>query len=509
MLERGIQGGNGIPRVETIGPDIEEVEPLSIDSVWDTSPEEIKYLLACIECFTVSNKKMEVLMRLLNAGVDETWFGNRNRRFLFVGIFRASLEMTEGVTVRSSAIVEEAEKASGDVGWARAEIAAISSTVAYVKPNEIIEKDIPLWWNKLKKPKLSRLLGAADKILTLEMPTQERVAEIQELLDAAKHAWEEHPSFSPPKEKLFTSARDRALTPLPDNIKISTGLGVVDLALGGGFSGPGAPDAGKLIVVCGRPGCGKTQLAINLAGRVAGAGYHVAFWSFEMQSEQLADRALAAHDFFVSGRNPALAITYDQLGKRRLTTDQRDRLKDTNYQEIDDNLDVFQGSGQVTPEILCNQVKLYVKRHPDARLVVIDHLGLLNVGSNPKANLASAIGEATRLIKLTAVTLRIDIVLLCQLNREVEKRDVKKPNLSDLRDSGRIEEDCDVCLGIHRPYLYSQDPGEIRDFYISTLKNRQGAANIDYKAQIYLDNCAICDTSTVEPFCPQKLEPLL
>jgi RecA/RadA recombinase len=445
-------------------------------------------------------------MRLLNCGVDESWFQHKNRKFIYLGIFTASMSLGQkGVTVRVTAIIEEAERISNEKGWARAEIEKISSYVGYVKVDEILEQDIPLWWKKLKKPKLASLLGKADKILNLMVPTIDRIQGIQDLLDEAKEVWVSEPDFTASKPKLFTSVRDTVLTALPPDIKISSGIGIVDLALGGGFAGPGAPDAGKLIVVCGRPGGGKTQVVINLAARVAGAGYNVAFWSFEMQSEQLALRALAAHDFFLTDKDPSIAITYDQLNKHRLTPDQRKRLQKTEYKEMDNNLDVFHGNGSVTPEMLCSQIKIYAKRNPNTRLIVIDHLGLLNVGSD-KQRRDVAIGEATRLIKLTAVSLGIDIILICQLNRLVEGRDSKKPNLSDLRDSGKIEEDCDVCLGLYRPYYYSKDPSEIRELYFLTLKNRQGAAGIEYLAQIYLDNCAVCDTSTTEPFCPQPPE---
>jgi KaiC/GvpD/RAD55 family RecA-like ATPase len=490
------------PVLPLMGADLPEVAP---DFIWDTSEEETKFLIACIECFYSLPRKTETLMRLLGSGVDESWFVDRSRRYIFLGIFKASMLVGEpNTSVRVTAIIEEAEKISGDVGWARDEIQKINSHIGYIKIDEIIETDIPLWWNKLKKPKLMDRLGKADRILTLFPPTIESVHKITNLLEESREIWLSEPDILPAQPKLFSDVRDEVLTALPPDIKLSSGIGVIDMALGGGFGGRNAPDAGKLIVVAARPGAGKTQLAINLAARVAGSGHKVAFWSFEMQDKQLALRAIAAHDFFICRRDTSAAITYDQLNRRRLSEEQRERLAGTTYQKLDENLDVFQG-GSLTAETICHQIRIYAKKNPETRLIVIDHLGLLNMPGN---NRSVAVGEATRLIKVTATTLGVDVVLLCQLNRAVEGKEDKRPSLPDLRDSGRIEEDADVVLGIYRPYYYTKNPADINDFYILTLKNRQGHGGSEYVGKIYLDNCAICDTSTIAPFCSQDLGDL-
>ena len=134
-------------------------------------------------------------------------------------------------------------------------------------------------------------------------------------------------------------------------------------------------------------------------------------------------------------------------------------------------------------------MRVFSRANPDCRLFVIDHLGLLNVGTNP--NRASAIGDATRLLKTTANELGIDVLLLCQVNRGLESREDKMPELADLRDSGRIEEDADVVVGLMRPIHLQPFRRTRNDLRIGILKNRQGALGAFRVWLINLDGCAI------------------
>jgi replicative DNA helicase len=117
------------------------------------------------------------------------------------------------------------------------------------------------------------------------------------------------------------------------------------------------------------------------------------------------------------------------------------------------------------------QIRHAKQRNPDQfSTAFVDYLGLLDMkGEKP----IYAIPEATRQLKTTALTTGIDVVLMCQLNRGVEARTDKMPVLSDLRDSGAIEQDADVVVGLMRPHYY--DPGaDPKQLFYGILKNRDG-----------------------------------
>jgi len=478
-------------------PDTHEL----IDTDWDTAPQEISFLSACLEFFGPVGRNRDKLFVLLDSGVDETWFINKSRRYLFLGLFSAALQIdAPGVTVRLGAVIDDAEGLSGEKGWAAKEIGRITSKVGLFNLQEFLELDLPLWWNKLKKPRLQKVIGKMDMLLSHLPPTLERLSEIDRLAVNAIDIWRADPisGMSTSDNEYLESIRDECLKPIPeDDYTIPVFINAIDDVLNGGISGLKSPDAGRLVIVCARPGAGKTLVSMNIAASIASKGWKVGFWSFEMSREELGIRLLAAKDFFHCRANyRSDAITYRQLKNRSFTDAQRDRLRSEEYENLSPNLKIFPGNSGMTAEYICNYMKTFAKKHPDTRLFMVDHLGLLNM---PGSNRAIAIGEATRQIKTTATELGIDIILLCQLNRGVEMRDDKRPTLSDLRDSGRIEEDADVVLGLYRPGYYDpDDPSLANILEVLALKNRQGRSGHSVQCSVYLDSCAIIDPGSSE-----------
>ena len=464
---------------------------------WDTSRDEARFLGACFEYFGPMGRSVDRLWKLLDSGVDETWFQDPRFRDLYLGLFQVALSIgQEGVTVRVQGIIDAAEARASEKGWARAAMRSCMEASGYLVFDELVETEIPLWWQKLKRPKLVSLLGTIDQQLTTMPPSAERMTAVERLIEQVTEQWQAEPAVRRSELGLLERTRIKALAPRPLDSRISTGLTALDRVLGGGLSGPSAPDSGRLIVVCARPGAGKTQVAVNLAMRVAASGSGVAFWSLEMQDEQIALRMLAAWDYAArrAGGGPLIGgpLTYAMLRSHEISGDARERLAGESYAALDHNLTVFNGGSSLTPQTLCHQMRLFCRRRPDTRLFVVDHLGLLAVGDGG-GNRAVAVGEATRLIKTTAVSLGVDVALLAQLNRGVEQRQDKMPNMSDLRDSGRVEEDSDIILGLHRPAYYNQnDPSLEGILEIGVLKNRQGGVGT-FRVQIDLNCCAISD----------------
>ena len=812
---------------------------------WDTSRDEARFLGACFEYFGPMGRSTERLFKLLDSGVDETWFQDLRYRDLYLGLFQVVTCIgQEGVTVRIQGILDAAEKRTPEKGWAREAMTSCIEASGYFVFSDLLESEIPLWWQKLKRPKLVSLLGTIDQQLTTLPPSTERVATVESLIGQVTEQWQAEPAVRHSELGLLERTRTKALAPRPLDSRISTGLLTLDQVLGGGLSGPSAPDSGRLIVVCARPAMGKalrrsepvllangtwkpigdltvgeqvasrdgepstvmgvfpqgqkqlyriqfsdgrsvdccrehlwtvncprwdnpagrsynatrtiqtwelarymeskryqrritidtvqgefgspvqsivhpwllgaligdgclsthtviafssadkdmvdrcsalapagvnlvqrgesidwgmvtdrglpnplldalrelglmgkkadtksvpkqylkgtreerlellrglmdadggvennggtalfctvseqlaldvqylvrslggwstvrekqthftyqgerkpgqlsylvnvnipdnpfwlprkaeamkpdrfcrrptvlsvqaidaddatciavshpsqlfvtrdfivthnTQVAVNLAMRVAASGNGVAFWSLEMQDEQIALRMLAAWDYATTHASGGVRIggplTYAMLRSHEIHGPARERLASESYAALDQNLTVFNGGSSLTPQTLCHQMRLFCRRRPDTRLFVIDHLGLLDVGDN--GNRAVAVGEATRLIKTTAVSLGVDVALLAQLNRGVEKSADKIPSMADLRDSGRIEEDADVILGLHRPAYYNAaDPSLTGRLDIIVLKNRQGSSGT-FLTRIDLDCCAVSD----------------
>lgn len=242
-----------------------------------------------------------------------------------------------------------------------------------------------------------------------------------------------------------------------------------------------------------------TQMALNIAMRVGMAGYKVGFWELEMQRKQLALRMMAAYDHELcrkAGHRSAVKLTYEMLRTHRIQGEVRERYIKTDFSVLQENIKMFYDSS-LSHDKLSNQMRLFCRRFPDTRLFAIDHIGLMQ-----GANEFSTLGEITRVLKLTATELGIDVMLLSQLNRGVEGRTDKMPTMSDARGSGRIEEDADVILGLLRPYYYNPNDDPTL-FQIGGLKNRQGATGV-FDASIELNCCAIFDReeSVTTPLIP-------
>ena len=265
-----------------------------------------------------------------------------------------------------------------------------------------------------------------------------------------------------PLRLALTKAVTRAETAHKNSGHISgVGTGLTGL---NGFLGGLQPS--DLIIVAGRPGMGKTALATNIAFHAATTSrtdetpQHVAFFSLEMSSEQLANRILSSET----------GIPSDDLRLGRINPGQfNDVIRASNAIEnapfyIDD-----------TPGISVSQLASRarrLKRTHGLGLLVVDYLQLLSAPMGTKIeNRVQEISAISRTLKNIAKELEIPVLALSQLSRAVEQREDKRPNLSDLRESGSIEQDADVVLFVYREEYYlsksepEQKPEESFDTY--------------------------------------------
>ena len=437
-------------------------------------------------------KNQPVASALMEA-VDENWFQDRFHQAIFGSLFHNAFKAFDpGIRVIDLGIADFAEEQIGEKGWARDLIRKCGDAAGIFIPQEFIEKELPLWWERQKRGKLQRCTASVDQLLTTSAWTRTSIPKTKDQLIRAMEICDELPLYQRPDEDSVLAHWKKFQEPLPLDASIKTGIGWLDRSLGGGLSGPGAADKGKLIVLCGRPGHGKTQIALNLALRVCMTGFKVGMWSFEMNRQQVSMRLIAALDFFLrqqEGRRVGRPLTYQSIKDRSYMNDtelhQRYLSREPQIQVLNNNFQVMQNGAGTAIEI-CNGMRLYARTNPDCRLFVIDHLGLLDLGGDRYTGL----GDATTNIAKTAHELGIDCLLLAQVNRGVTQREDKMPKASDLRESGRIEEDADVIIGLNAPARDSGDPND-HSLQLAILKNRQQGDLFRFEAYMQGDCCAV------------------
>lgn len=220
--------------------------------------------------------------------------------------------------------------------------------------------------------------------------------------------------------------------------------------------------AGELIVIAGRPSMGKSTLAVNIAENAAiGAKVPTAIFSMEMPSQQLAFRMISS-----LGR-----VDQTHLRTGKFPDEDWSRIN-TAVQLMSDAPIFIDDSASLSPtEIRARARRL--KREHGLGLIVVDYLQLMQVHGS-KENRATEISEISRSLKALAKELELPIIALSQLNRSVEQRTDKRPVMSDLRESGAIEQDADLIVFIYREEVYNQDTPRKGIADISIAKQRNG-----------------------------------
>ena len=206
--------------------------------------------------------------------------------------------------------------------------------------------------------------------------------------------------------------------------------------------------AGDLVVLAARPSMGKTAFAINIAEHVAlNEGLPVAVFSMEMGASQLAVRIVGS-----IGR-----INQGHLRTGKLTDDEWPRLTEAIEKLRNVSLHIDETPGLTPSELRANARRLS-RQCGKLGLIVVDYLQLMSGSSSDGGdNRATELGEISRGLKMLAKELQCPVIALSQLNRSVETRTDKRPMMSDLRESGAIEQDADIIMFIYRDEYYTKD----------------------------------------------------
>lgn len=280
--------------------------------------------------------------------------------------------------------------------------------------------------------------------------------------EAKLYAAAEGSSTTPPI-KAFSTAISEALESAgaayrKDPSAIGVSMGLVDLdKLCGGLRKP------DLFIMAGRPGMGKSALALNTAQHIASLGMPVAFFSLEMSAEQLATRLLAAN----------AGLSADLIRRGDVNRDQFQAFAQGSQKLASLPLYIDDSAGQTIPHI--RKAARRMKRQHGLALIVVDYLQLIRTPGKQKSdNRVQEVSEITAALKNIAKEFEVPVLALSQLSRQVEQRDDKRPKLSDLRESGSIEQDADIVTFIFREeyYLENGEPTRSADEHQDRYQSR-------------------------------------
>lgn len=335
------------------------------------------------------------------------------------------------------------------------QIARIVPTAANVRDYANIVRD---------KSLLRHLIEACDEISGSAYGEQ---GEARHIVDAAEQRIFELAQNKESRE--FRHIRDIMANVYAELENLSANRGKLDRT-GTGFSGLDRVlvemGKGDLILVGARPGMGKTSFAMNIATNVAkNTGRTVCIFSLEMSGEQLVNRMLSSE---------AMVDSYS-LRSGELKTDDWPRLADAAAQLSGCEILIDDTTG-VTP----TDMKAKLRRVKNLGLVVVDYLQLMQSGKNID-NRVQEVGDISRNLKIMAKDLGVPVICCAQLSRGPESRTSKKPMLSDLRDSGAIEQDADVVMFLYRDEYYKDQEGSSHDAAntaeVIVAKNRHGSTD--------------------------------
>lgn len=335
-----------------------------------------------------------------------------------------------------------------------AELMRITPTAANVLEYAAIVSDRAL---------LRNLATAADEINTL---VYEGTGEAENMLEAAER-------------KIYALRQGRVVGGLvPISTVVQTVYSNLSEAASSGQKIPGLStglndldryilglNKGELILIAARPGMGKTSIALNIAMNVAKkSGKTVAVFSLEMSREQLVSRLLAGE-----GLVPSQNLLTGQLNSdewKRIAA--AAQVLSATDMRIDDN-----------PMLSVSDMNAQCRRISNLGLVVIDYLQLMqSAGGDSRKyageNRQQVVSDISRMLKIMAKELNVPVICLSQLSRASEGRPNKRPMLSDLRESGAIEQDADVVIGLYREGYYNAECEEPNVSEAIVLKNRKG-----------------------------------
>ena len=399
------------------------------DNLRKVPPQNLEAESSVLGGILLDNEAINLVLELLQ---PEDFYRESHRK-----IFRAMIDITDRGEPVDLITLSEFLKGRNDleaVGGAAylASLADFVPTAANISHYARIVRE---------KAILRSLISTATEIATRGYEEQ---GSVDEFLDSAEKV-----IFDISEKKIkasFVAVGDMITDTLKTIDKLTAGLQPSDL-----------------IIVAGRPGMGKTAFALNLATNAALAGTGAAIFSLEMAKEQLVLRMLCSE-----ARVNSSKVRSGYLGERDFPqlAKAAARLHEAPIY-IDDTPAIS------VLELRAKARRLVRDRSKKVGLIVVDYLQLMR-GMGTASNREQEISEISRSLKALAKELRIPVIALSQLNRRVEDRGDRRPQMSDLRESGAIEQDADVILFIYREEVYNKNSDDKGKAEVIVAKQRNG-----------------------------------
>lgn len=369
-------------------------------------------------------------------------------------IFKALVELSDTNTPIDVDIVAKQLERNGD--WGEGKV-TFNYLFGSVYPCEYTTLRCETYIAIIKEASSYRKLRSAGMFLEdaaahERMPIKEIFAEVEKRLTEAET--DTTKSLTQAKE-LYLPLANQLLNKEQGTPGLRSGFFATDSYTGG-------LKPSDMLILAARPSMGKTALAMNIAAEVA-KKYTVLFFSLEMNRTQLIERIVAA----------AAKVNATKIQHRNLNDAELERVLDEADRVNDMKLFIDDTAGIGLPEIKMKARK--VQREHGLDLIVIDYLQLMQSSKAYQGNRVQEVSELSRGIKSLARELNIPILTLSQLSRGVEVRADKRPMLSDLRESGSIEQDADIVMFLYRDEYYDRDSEAKGLAELIIAKNRNGA----------------------------------
>ncbi|MEU4955197.1 replicative DNA helicase, partial [Streptomyces lavendulae] len=310
---------------------------------------------------------------------------------------------------------------------------------------------------------LRRLVAAGTKITQMGFAAE---GELEEIVNAAQaEVFQVDEERGQQSTTPFSFGLDETIGKMESLGKDNTSLNGTPTGLQDLDSLTRGLQPGQLIVIAARPAMGKSTLALDIARACSiQAGTPAVFFSLEMGREELHMRTLSAE----------AKVALHHMRSGTMTDDDWTRLarRMPDVQAAPLFLDVEPNMTMMDLRVKCRRMK---QQHPNLGLVVVDYLQLMQSGGARRhENRQQEVSDMSRNLKLLAKELEVPIVALSQLNRGPEQREDKKPRVSDLRESGSIEQDADMVILLHREDAYDKESPRAGEADLIVAKHRNG-----------------------------------
>jgi replicative DNA helicase len=381
---------------------------------------------------------------LQNAAIDEIRFLQaehfsdqvHGRLFKAIATLIDRGEIASPVTVHRF-FVEDDGLSGVDVGQFLAELADAATTIISLPDYARTILDLAV---RRELARLGNELAGRALEPQLDEPPSSIISDTAHALDRLS---EGETGGTPTEERLSDAAErviDRFSNSSAGPIGVPTGIKELDHLLGG-------LRKGEVTVLAGRTGMGKSAVAQHIAAMVARETGSVLMFSLEMESEQIAGREMAARS----------CLPYERIDRAEIS--RNDIMRLANIAADMGGLPFWLSTRHdLTISELRSQARRQHRKEP-LSLVVVDYVQLVRAEARYRGNRVLEVSEVTRGLKMLARDLNVPVLVLSQLNREVEGRNDKRPVLSDLRESGSIEQDAAVVIFIYRPDVYLERAG--------------------------------------------------